>query len=70
LEKRKNLHSPHNDLHPFTVAADKLLYPDLSISCAKSAYLYDGMLIFLFFPLKSCRIIVLVSFLLRKTVGP
>jgi hypothetical protein len=23
LEKRKNLHLPHNDLHPFTVAADK-----------------------------------------------
>jgi hypothetical protein len=50
LEKRKNLHLPHNDLHPFTVAADKLLYPDLSISCAKSAYLYDEMLIFLFSP--------------------
>ena len=50
LEKRKNLHLPHIDLHPLTVAAGKLLYPDLSISCAKSAYLYAEMRIFLFSP--------------------
>ena len=31
-----------------TVAATKPLYQDLSISCAKSADLYDQMLIFLF----------------------
>ena len=32
------------------VAATKPLYQGLSISCAKSAYLYDQVLIFLFSP--------------------
>jgi hypothetical protein len=69
LETHKNLHLPHIDLHLFTFAAKKLPYLYLSISWAKSAYLYEDKIKFLFSPRKSCRIIGLVSFLLGKAVG-